>query len=71
MPSNGDVSANFGVYRALCCDAEIVIGVGAVFPDCPNHRKLPTMWKQVPDVDPATYTLKPGRIKPAHPPPQK
>jgi len=55
MPSNGDVSERFGVYKTICCDAEIVIGVGVRFPDCPNHRKLPTVWKPLPDVDPTDY----------------
>src|SRR5205807_1517836 len=26
---------------------EIVINPGAAFPDCPNHRKLTTIWKLV------------------------
>ena len=66
MPHNGQTSNLFGVYRTLCCDAEIVISVGAAFPDCPNHKNLPTEWKQIHDVDPQTY--KPnavGKIKQA------
>jgi hypothetical protein len=55
MPQNGDISKTFGVYRTLCCGAEIILGVGAAFPDCPNHENLPTEWKQITDVDPATY----------------
>jgi hypothetical protein len=55
MPCNGDVSKTFGVYRTLCCDAEIVIGVGVPFPDCPNHKNLTTEWKQVYDADPGSY----------------
>jgi len=55
MPSNGDISGVFGVFKTVCCDAEIVIGVGVAFPDCPNHRNLPTEWKQIPDVDPGAY----------------
>jgi hypothetical protein len=55
MPSNGETSKNFGVYKTLCCDAEIVIGVGVVFPDCPNHKNLPTQWKQLSDVVPENY----------------
>jgi hypothetical protein len=60
MPRNGETSKTFGVYKTLCCDAEIVIGVGVPFPDCPNHKNLPTEWKQLSDVDPATY--EPNRI---------
>ena len=55
MPSNGETSRTFGVYKTVCCEAEIVIGVGVPFPDCPNHKKLPTEWKQIPDVDPEKY----------------
>jgi hypothetical protein len=55
MPRNGETSRIFGVFKTLCCDAEIVIGVGGTFPDCPNHKNLPTQWKQIPDADPAAY----------------
>jgi len=65
MPSNGEVSKKFGVYRTLCCDAEIVIGVGVIFPDCPNHKNLTTEWKEIRDVDPLTYQSheKPNRLR--------
>ena len=55
MPKNGETSNLFGAFKTVCCDAEIVITVGAPFPDCPNHRKLPTEWKQIADVDPKEY----------------
>ena len=64
MPSNGVISRKFGVYKTLCCDAEIVIGVGVVFPDCPNHRNLTTEWKELRELDPVTYT--PSSRKPAN-----
>jgi hypothetical protein len=47
MPSNGEVNTELGVYRSLCCDVEVVIKKGNPFPDCPNHRNLPTVWKHV------------------------
>jgi hypothetical protein len=47
MPQNGDVSKRFGVYKTLCCDREILVREGAIFPDCPNHPKLTTVWKMV------------------------
>ena len=50
MPANGEVSTKFGTYKTLCCDAEIVIASGVVFPDCPNHPRLPTQWKELQDV---------------------
>jgi hypothetical protein len=52
MARNGELSKTFGVYRTLCCDAEIVIGAGIPFPDCPNHEKLPTEWKALLNIDP-------------------
>jgi hypothetical protein len=55
VPSNGETSKTFGVYKTVCCEAEIVIGVGVAFPDCPNHKNLPTEWKQIPDLDPEEY----------------
>lgn len=45
MPQNGEVNEKSGVYKSLCCGAEIVINLGSTFPDCPNHRKLTTTWK--------------------------
>jgi hypothetical protein len=69
MPRNGELSETFGVYRTLCCDAEIVIGVGIPFPDCPNHKNLPTEWKQLSDIDPKHYVPNTtGRIKSAKSP---
>ena len=47
MPSNGEINSEFGVYKTLCCDVEIVITQDAPFPDCPNHPKLSTIWKLV------------------------
>ena len=62
MPANGELSRKFGVYKTLCCDAEIVIGVGVAFPDCPNHANLPTNWKELPDVDRDDYEPRSKRI---------
>jgi hypothetical protein len=47
VPQNSEVNQEFGVYKSQCCGAEIVIGHGATFPDCPNHRKLATRWNPV------------------------
>ena len=55
MPKNSEISKVFGVFKTVCCDAEIAISVGAPFPDCPNHKKLPTEWKQIADADPKEY----------------
>jgi hypothetical protein len=51
MAKNGEVNTTFGIYRTLCCGQEIVIIVGATFPDCPNHTKLSTEWKPVIESD--------------------
>ena len=47
MPMNGEINIHFGVYKSLCCDAEIVIPSGAVFPECPNHSRLTTVWRSL------------------------
>ena len=49
MPRNGERNEKFGVYKSLCCGAEIVINPGATFPDCPHHQKLTTIWKPLRD----------------------
>ena len=45
VPQNGEVNTRFGVYKAVCCGAEIVISQGATFPDCPNHPRRITIWQ--------------------------
>ena len=60
MPSNGEISKILGAFKSVCCNAEIVIGVGVAFPDCPNHKNLPTEWKLISDVDPTEYQPKVG-----------
>jgi hypothetical protein len=47
VPRNGESNHQFGVYKAVCCGAKIVVNSGMVFPDCPNHQKLTTIWKPV------------------------
>jgi hypothetical protein len=50
MPQNGEINKEFGVYKTLCCGAEIVIAKRLTFPDCPNHPKLAAEWKRVEDT---------------------
>ena len=38
-------------YKTLCCDVEMVIDKGHVFPDCPKHPRLTTAWKAINDTD--------------------
>ena len=47
MPRNGEINTKFGVYKNVCCGAEIVLTEGTEFPDCPNHPKLTTKWKSI------------------------
>jgi hypothetical protein len=55
MPNNGDINEQFGVYKSVCCGMEIVIAAGSRFPDCPKHRRLPTMWKSIADEEPIPH----------------
>jgi len=50
MPENGEINQTFGVYRNVCCGRHIIIRIGAKFPDCSNHPKLTTIWKEL-EVD--------------------
>jgi hypothetical protein len=45
MPRKGDVNKKFGVYRNLCCGAEIVIPENVTFPGCAEHIHPDTQWK--------------------------
>ena len=47
MPKNGETNKAFGVYKNLCCGAEIVIPENVTFPDCSIHVNLPTEWKNI------------------------
>ena len=49
MSQNGEINKRFGVYTSVCCGEEIILREGSAFPDCPNHPKLPTMWKSAID----------------------
>jgi hypothetical protein len=51
VPKNGDINREFGVYKNLCCGAEIVIAANVTFPDCANHINLPTEWKNIANAD--------------------
>ena len=44
MPKSGEKNKEFGIYKNVCCDAEIVISVRATFPHCPNHPTHATTW---------------------------
>jgi hypothetical protein len=44
VPVTGQKNASFGVFKSHCCGAEIVIRSGAVFPTCPEHPQVKTLW---------------------------
>ena len=44
MPVTGEQNTLLGVFKSHCCDAEVVIRSGAVFPACPEHPKIRTVW---------------------------
>jgi len=58
VPHNGQVNEKFGVYKSLCCGAEIVITKGAIFPKCPDHPRYTTTWKLLPEEDMTDVTNK-------------
>ena len=66
MPQNRDLNEKFGVYKSVCCGAEIVISAGATFPECPNHRGLPTVWQPLDfEMTPITEIRKKAKSEPA------
>ena len=65
MPQNGELNDKFGVYKSLCCGAEVVITAGATFPRCPDHPVY-TLWKLLPEEDMIQLTdKKKSKSKPA------
>jgi hypothetical protein len=58
MPQNREINQKFGVYKSVCCGAEIVINPGLAFPDCPNHQNLSTIWRPIRDVATIAETAK-------------
>jgi hypothetical protein len=47
MPHNGETNRKLGFYKSLCCEKEIVVPEGDLFPDCPNHLGVPTFWEPI------------------------
>jgi hypothetical protein len=46
---DGEVNLQFGIYKNICCGAEIVIPEGVTFPQCAKH--VSTEWKDIIEVD--------------------
>jgi len=59
------VNEKFGVYKSLCCGAEIVITKGAIFPKCPDHPQYTTIWKLLPEDMTDVSNKKKSDSKPA------
>jgi hypothetical protein len=51
MPKSGEVNAKFGIFQSACCGAEIVLPPGVTFPECAQHLRLMTEWKDVTYLD--------------------
>jgi hypothetical protein len=47
VPLNGETNRKSGVYKSVCCGAEIVINAGSTFPDCANHPNITMMWRSL------------------------
>ena len=47
--NNGDVSPADGWYRNVCCELDVYVSAGKIFPDCRRHKNLPTSWKRIED----------------------
>jgi hypothetical protein len=65
MAQNGEVNKKLGIYRSLCCGAEVILRASSTFPDCPNHPRLTTIWKPVVDEKMAHLTTKKPEPDPA------
>jgi hypothetical protein len=65
LPKNGEINKEFGIYKSLCCGAEIVIPENVTFPDCAVHMNLPTEWKNITNTDhiPHVRNLDPKKRK--------
>ncbi len=53
MLFTGNMNFQFGIYQTLCCGYEIVLIDGAMFPDCPDHKR-PTEWKLISEIESGT-----------------
>jgi hypothetical protein len=69
VPQNGETNRKFGIYKSVCCGAEIAINLGATFPDCPNHLKLTTIWKPIVEKKIANQTANQPEPDPTPGPP--
>ena len=47
MRRSGEINQQFGIYRNVCCGAEIVIPEGVTFPECAAHIDLVTEWENI------------------------
>ena len=51
MPHNGEINKERGIYKNLCCGAEIVIPENVTFPECGVHINQPTKWMNITWMD--------------------
>jgi hypothetical protein len=57
VAQSGDQNTSLGVYKSVCCGREIAIGKGATFPQCPEHRNLPTEWIAIGESNQALHLV--------------
>jgi len=67
VPKNGEMNKEFGIYKSLCCGAEIVIPENVTFPDCAIHMNQPTEWKDITNVDRSPHAGELDRKKKKNP----
>jgi hypothetical protein len=51
MPKSGEVNSTFGIFESICCGSQIALSPGVTFPDCAQHLRLMTEWKDVTYAD--------------------
>ena len=51
MPKSGEVNSAFRIFKSVCCGSVIVLPPGVTLPDCAQHLKLMTEWKDVTYAD--------------------
>jgi hypothetical protein len=64
MRKSGEINQEFGIYRNVCCGAEIVIPEGVTFPECATHIDLVTQWENITHTD---RVLQPRELRPKKP----
>jgi hypothetical protein len=62
---SGEKNTAFGIYKSVCCGAEVVIDAGEVFPGCPKHPSLTTIWKLTTEKKAVIHVATQSEVRPA------